>query len=63
MMKRVSKITQLKATRQAERKMLASKMDWHLRQLTEGCPLYENVSHELAIQECRVKMHQLKKFV
>ena len=63
MMKRISKINQLKATKQAERKMLASKMDWHLRQFTEGCPLYEKLGHELAIQECEVKMHDLRKFV
>jgi hypothetical protein len=67
-MNKISKINQFKASKQAERKMLASKMDWHLRRISEAhasaTRIWSNVlRHELAIQDCELKLHQLKKFV
>ena len=66
MMKRISKINQLKATKQSERKMYAAKMDWHLRRIDEAHEAgnqHDVDRHELAIQDCELKLHQLKKFV
>jgi len=63
-MNKISKINQFKASKQAERKMLAAKKDWHLRRLIQvDSPLYDKLGHEMAIQECEVKMHDLRKFV
>ena len=65
-MNKISKINQFKATKQAERKMNAAKMDWHLRRITEAHEAGNQRDvdrHELAIQDCELKLHQLKKFV
>ena len=62
----MNKINQFKATKQAERKMLASKMDWHLDKISiaHDTGNQRDVDrHELAIQDCELKLHQLKKFV
>ena len=62
----MNKINQLKATKQSERKMHAAKMDWHLRRITEAHEAGNQRDvdrHELAIQDCELKLHQLKKFV
>mgnify|MGYP003149921203 CR=1 FL=1 len=64
MMKRISKVNQLKATKQAERKMLAAKIDWHSR-LLRGVLLanlrhVESVErHEAAIRDAELRLHQL----
>ena len=66
MMTRISKINQLKATKQAERKMLASKMDWHLRKLTEAREAGDSFEirwQDAEIAGCELRLHQLKKFV
>ena len=62
----MNKINQFKATKQAERKMYAAKMDWHLRRISEAHEAGNRRDvdrHELAIQDCELKLHQLKKFV
>ena len=62
----MNKINQFKATKQAERKMYAAKMDWHVRRISEAHEAGNQRDvdrHELAIQDCELKMHQLKKFV
>ena len=62
----MNKINQFKATKQAERKMLASKMDWHLDKISiahDTGNQHDVDRHELAIQDCELKLHELKKFV
>ena len=77
MMKRISKINQLKATKQdeqeimkdlynAERQAQAAKMDWHLRKLTEAREAGNQFNvdwHDAEIAGCELRLHQLKKFV
>ena len=62
----MNKINQFKATKQAERKMYAAKMDWHVRRISEAHEAGNQRDvdrHELAIQDCELKLHELKKFV
>jgi hypothetical protein len=64
--KTMNKIEQFKATKQAERKMHAAKMDYHMRRITgahETSDQRRVDCHELAIQKCELKLHQLKKFI
>ena len=64
-MKKISKINQLKATKQAERRAQAAKMDWHLRKLTEAREASDQFSfawHDAEIAGCELRLHQLKKF-
>jgi hypothetical protein len=66
MMKRISKINQFKATKQAERQAQAAKMDWHLRKLTEAREAGDQFNfawHDAEIAGCELRLHQLKKFV
>ena len=66
MMKRISKINQLKASKQAERKMYAAIMDWHLRRITEAHEAGNQFKvdwHDAEIAGCELRLHQLKKFV
>ena len=66
MMKRISKINQLKATKQAERQAQAAKMDWHLCRITEAHEAGNKFDvdwHEAEIAGCELRLHQLKKFV
>jgi hypothetical protein len=66
MRKRISKVNQFKATKQAERKMNAAKMDWHLCQLIEAREAGNQFNvdwHDAEIAGCELRLHQLKKFV
>ena len=65
-MNKISKINQFKATKQAERKMNAAKMDWHLRRITEAHEAGNKFDvdwHDAEIAGCELRLHQLKKFV
>ena len=65
-MNKISKVQVQRNANNAERKMLAAKMDWHLRRITEAHEAGNQRDvdrHELAIQDCELKLHQLKKFV
>ena len=66
MRQRISKINQLQATKQAERKMLASKMDWHLDKISMAHDVgnqHDVDRHDAAIRECELRLHELKRFV
>ena len=70
-MNKISKINQLKAANQAERKMLAAKIDWHSR-LRRGVLLATSLGiseddrtefHDAAIRDAELRLHQMKRFV
>jgi hypothetical protein len=62
----MNKINQLQATKQAERKMLNSKMDWHMVKISMAHDVgnqHDVDRHDAAIRECELRLHELKRFV